>query len=86
MSVEKDIQSNQLNIDPNEFAMNIIRNNQKQPGQTNQRFVKDQLTLYLEAFYLIQDFDQLETSQFQNMKQQQISDLFDKMLSRRFDP
>lgn len=86
MSVEKDIQSNQLNIDPNEFAMNIIRNNQKQPGQTNQRFVKDQLTLYLEAFYLIQDFDQLETSQFQNMKQQQISDLFDKMLSRRFNP
>ncbi|WP_057736445.1 hypothetical protein [Liquorilactobacillus uvarum] len=77
---------NKLEIDPNEFAMNLIKSTVKEPGDTNQRFIKEQLTLYLESYYLIKDFNKLETSQFETMKHQQISELFDKMLVRRFNP
>ncbi|KRM96096.1 hypothetical protein FC19_GL001165 [Liquorilactobacillus aquaticus DSM 21051] len=77
---------NKLEIDPNEFAMNLIKGMVKQPEVTNQRFIKEQLTLYLESYYLIKDFNNLETSQFETMKDKQISELFDKMLIRRFNP
>lgn len=75
-----------LKIDPNEFAMNIISHSVRDLNLTNQRFIKHQLTLYLEAYYLIKDFNQLEINQLESMKQKQISDLFDKMLSGRFQP
>jgi len=74
----------QLHINPNDFAMKIIGQTPKDNKQTNQQFIKSQLTLYLEAYYLIKDFNHLEVSQLEQMKQQQISELFDKMLSGRF--
>ncbi|KRL02437.1 hypothetical protein [Liquorilactobacillus capillatus] len=77
---------NKLVIDPNEFAMNLVKDAVKQPGVTNQRFIKEQLTLYLESYYMIKEFNELETSQFETMKHQQISELFDKMLLGRFNP
>ncbi|WEA53853.1 hypothetical protein PWO95_04675 [Weissella paramesenteroides] len=75
-----------MNIDPHEFALALISNSKKEDGVDNQRFIKNQLTLYLEAYFIIEDFNQLEIKQLNNMKQQQISDLFDKMLSGRFTP
>lgn len=75
-----------MNIDPHEFALALISNSKKEVGVDNQRFIKNQLTLYLEAYFIIEDFNQLEIKQLNNMKQQQISDLFDKMLSGRFTP
>ncbi|WP_260163529.1 hypothetical protein [Leuconostoc mesenteroides] len=44
------------------------------------------MTLYLEAYFMIEDFNHLEVKQIENMKQQQMSELFDKMLSGRFTP
>lgn len=61
-------------IDPHEFAMALISNTNRPEKLTNQRFIKNQLTLYLEV------------KQIENMKQQQMSELFDKMLSGRFTP
>lgn len=73
-----------MNIDPNQFAMALINNSTKKDEITNQRFIKDELTLYLEAYFIIEDFNNLEVKQMDSMKQQQISELFDKILSRRF--
>ncbi|AFT80972.1 MAG: hypothetical protein ACTILZ_07485 [Leuconostoc mesenteroides] len=75
-----------MNIDPNEFAMALVSNAQQAEDISNQKFIKTQLTLYLEAYYMIEDFNHLEVNQVENMKQQQMSDLFDKMLSGRFTP
>ncbi|WP_394456883.1 hypothetical protein ACF0HZ_04380 [Leuconostoc suionicum] len=73
-------------IDPHEFAMSLINNINHPEKITNQRFIKNQLTLYLEAYFMIEDFNHLEVKQIENMKQQQMSELFDKMLSGRFTP
>ncbi|WP_099044708.1 hypothetical protein [Leuconostoc citreum] len=80
------LSEDKLQIDPTEFAMTIIRNKQKEPKTTNTQFIKQQLTLYLETYYLIKDFNHLEISQMDQMKQKQISELFDKILSGRFQP
>lgn len=73
-------------IDPHEFAMALISNTNRPEKLTNQRFIKNQLTLYLEAYFMIEDFNHLEVKQIENMKQQQMSEFFDKMLSGRFTP
>ena len=80
------LSEDKLQIDPTEFSMTIIRNTQKEPKTTNTQFIKQQLTLYLETYYLIKDFNHLEISQMDQMKQKQISELFDKILSGRFQP
>ena len=80
------LSEDKLQIDPTEFAMTIIRNTHKEPKTTNTQFIKQQLTLYLETYYLIKDFNHLEISQMDQMKQKQISELFDKILSGRFQP
>jgi len=77
---------NKINIDPNEFAMSLIKAINKSDNMTNERFIKNQLTLYLEAYVMIDDFNHLEVDQINNMEKQQISELFDKMLSGRFTP
>ncbi|WP_220739370.1 hypothetical protein [Leuconostoc miyukkimchii] len=77
---------NKINIDPNEFAMSLIKAINKSDNMTNERFIKNQLTLYLEAYVMIDDFNHLEVDQIKNMEKQQISELFDKMLSGRFTP
>ncbi|MGL5886867.1 MAG: hypothetical protein ACRCY1_02195 [Leuconostoc suionicum] len=66
--------------------MSLINNTNRPEKITNQRFIKNQLTLYLEAYFMIEDFNHLEVKQIENMKQQQMSELFDKMLSGRFTP
>ncbi|MGO0154416.1 hypothetical protein ACTL31_02325 [Leuconostoc mesenteroides] len=73
-------------INPHEFAMSLINSTNHPKEITNQRFIKNQLTLYLEAYFMIEDFNHLEVQQIENMKQQQMSELFDKMLSGRFTP
>ncbi|GMA68967.1 hypothetical protein GCM10025879_02130 [Leuconostoc litchii] len=73
-----------LQIDPNEFAMQIISTVSTDEKHSNMDLIKRNLTLYLEAYYLINDFNHLEVTNLEKMKQQQISDLFDKMLSGRF--
>ncbi|WP_349515194.1 hypothetical protein [Leuconostoc suionicum] len=73
-------------IDPHEFAMSLINKTNRPEKITNQRFIKNQLTLYLETYFMIEDFNHLEVKQIENMKQQQMSELFDKMLSGRFTP
>ncbi|WP_349582213.1 hypothetical protein [Leuconostoc citreum] len=80
------LSEDKLQIDPTEFAMTIIRNTQKEPKTTNTQFIKQQLTLYLETYYLIKDFNHLEISQMDQVKQKQIFELFDKILSGRFQP
>lgn len=77
---------NKINIDPNEFAMSLIKAINKSDNMTNERFIKNQLTLYLEAYVMIDDFNHLEVDQIKSMEKQQISELFDKMLSGRFTP
>ncbi len=76
---------NYLQINPNEFAMQVIATSHADANLSNTALIKQNLTLYLEAYYLIDDFNHLEVSNLEQMKQQQISDLFDKMLSGRFN-
>ncbi len=51
-------------INPQQFALNVIGGNQKLPDEENKKYIKRQLTLYLEALFLVQDFNDLEKNQF----------------------
>lgn len=72
-----------MTIDPNEFALTILKGNPRQAGQSNEAYIKGQLLMYLEAYLLIHDFDELEQSQFDKLKKNQIIDLLDKLLNTR---
>lgn len=72
-----------ITIDPNEFALTLLKGNPRRPGQNNEEYVKGQLLLYLEAYLLIHDFDKLEQSQFDKLKKNQIMDMLDKLLNTR---
>ena len=43
-----------IRIDPNEFAMGLIKDAKQTDNMTNQTFIKKQLTHYLEAYFLIE--------------------------------
>lgn len=72
-----------ITIDPNEFALAILKGNPRRADQNNEEYVKGQLLLYLETYLLIHDFDKLEQSQFDKLKKNQIMDMLDKLLNTR---
>ncbi|WP_332238683.1 hypothetical protein [Sporolactobacillus sp. KGMB 08714] len=72
-----------MKIDAHQFALQLIAGISQLEGETGESYIKRALTLYLEAFFLIEDFDQLESGQFKNMKKHEINDLVSRLISAR---
>ncbi|OIM26250.1 hypothetical protein ATX62_01545, partial [Oenococcus oeni] len=67
-------------INPQQFALNVIGGNQKLPDEENKKYIKRQLTLYLEALFLVQDFNDLEKNQFALSKATQRDEILEKVI------
>ncbi|MHA5206790.1 hypothetical protein R5R49_04210, partial [Oenococcus oeni] len=71
-------------INPQQFALNVIGGNQKLPDEENKKYIKRQLTLYLEALFLVQDFNDLEKNQFALSKATQRDEILEKVIEHRY--
>ncbi|QMU08195.1 hypothetical protein [Levilactobacillus suantsaii] len=74
-----------MTLDPETFAAAVLGGNAQKPGEENKRYIKRQLTLYLEATLLAQDFNHLEVSRFSAAKAQQREDILKKLMEHRYN-
>ncbi|SPC37978.1 hypothetical protein [Latilactobacillus fuchuensis] len=68
-------QPEKMKIDPEKFAYSVI-NNFQSTSDDNQRIAKDHLTLFLQSYYLITQFNELESNQFSYFKDTDMNKLF----------
>ncbi|MFC6259342.1 hypothetical protein [Levilactobacillus fujinensis] len=73
-----------ITLDPKEFAAAVLGGNAQRPDEENKLYIKRQLTLYLEATLLAQDFNHLEESQFDMAKAQQREEVLSKIIEHRY--
>ncbi|WP_257615636.1 hypothetical protein [Oenococcus oeni] len=71
-------------MNPQQFALNVIGGNQKLSDEENKKYIKRQLTLYLEALFLVQDFNDLEKNQFALSKAAQRDEILEKVIEHRY--
>jgi hypothetical protein len=71
-------------IDPQQFALAVLAGNTKRDKEENKVYLKQQLTLYLEALLLAQDFNSLEETQFDIAKTKQRNEILNKIIERRY--
>ncbi|OIL36459.1 hypothetical protein, partial [Oenococcus oeni] len=64
--------------------LNVIGGNQKLSDEENKKYIKRQLTLYLEALFLVQDFNDLEKNQFALSKAAQRDEILEKVIEHRY--
>lgn len=76
--------SDKITIDPEVFARTILAGNPKAPDEENKVYIKRQLRLYLEALLMIQDFNNLENTQFDIAKEEQRTKILTKIMERRY--
>lgn len=76
--------SDKILIDPKMFAQIILAGNVMQPGEDDKVYIKRQLRLYLEALLLVQDFNNLEETQFDIAKEEQRNQILQKIIERRY--
>ena len=76
--------NDKITIDPELFAQTILAGNPKQPDEENRLYIKRQLRLYLEALLMIQDFNNLENTQFDIAKDEQRSKILQKIMEHRY--
>lgn len=73
-----------IEIDPEKFALALLQR-EKDPSITNEKFVKDNLLLYLEAVIIVSEFNNLENKQFKNMKENEIRTILSEILGARLN-
>ncbi|KRN03345.1 hypothetical protein FD13_GL000128 [Levilactobacillus senmaizukei DSM 21775 = NBRC 103853] len=73
-----------ITLDPEAFAAAVLGGNEQRPDEANKLYIKRQLTLYLEATLLAQDFNELEESQFDMAKSQQREAVLSKIIEHRY--
>ena len=71
-------------IDPQQFALAVLAGNTKRDKEENKVYLKQQLTLYLEALLLAQNFNSLEETQFDIAKTKQRNEILNKIIERRY--
>ena len=76
--------ADKITIDPEVFARMILAGNPKAPDEENKVYIKRQLRLYLEALLMIQDFNNLENTQFDIAKEEQRSKILQKIMEHRY--
>ncbi|WP_125709925.1 hypothetical protein [Lacticaseibacillus porcinae] len=76
--------SDKIIIDPETFARTILASNPKGAEEDNRVYIKRQLRLYLEALLMIQDFNNLENTQFDIAKEDQRAKILQKIMEHRY--
>lgn len=56
--------SEKIKINAEEFAYHVLGSYTPAKGESNERTAKNELLLYLESYYLIQEFNGLEANNF----------------------
>lgn len=73
-----------LTIDEKQFALALMQK-EKPAGLSNEKFIKENLLLYLEAVIAINQFNSLEEKQFQQMKENDIREIITEILGARLN-
>ncbi|PWG00112.1 hypothetical protein [Levilactobacillus bambusae] len=76
--------SKKVTINDQQFASAVLAGNPQKPGEQNKTYIKRQLTLYLEALLLVDDFNELEETQFDVAKEDQRNQILEKIVERRY--
>ena len=73
-----------ITLDPKSFAEAVLGGNPRHEDEDDKVFIKRQLTLYLEATLLAQDFNDLEETRFDIAKSEQRNEILQKIIERRY--
>lgn len=76
--------NDKIQIDPNQFALAILGGKTQRADEDNKRFIKRELTLYLEAVLLAQSFNDLEENRFDVARADEVSRIWDKVIEKRY--
>ncbi|WP_203652036.1 hypothetical protein [Secundilactobacillus yichangensis] len=77
--------SDKITLDPEAFAQAVLGGNPKRDDEEDKVYIKRQLTLYLEALLLAQDFNDLEETRFDVAKSEQRSKILSKIIEHRYE-
>lgn len=77
--------SGKITLDPEAFAQAVLGGNPKRDDEEDKVYIKRQLTLYLEALLLAQDFNDLEETRFDVAKSEQRSKILSKIIEHRYE-
>lgn len=76
--------NDKITLNPESFAEAVLGGNPKKDEEADKVYIKRQLTLYLEALLLAQDFNGLEETQFDVAKEEQRNKILQKIIERRY--
>lgn len=76
--------NDKVKLNPEQFALSVLGGNARLVEEENKRYIKRQLTLYLEAYLLAQDFNDLEETQFELARENQRTQILEKLIERRY--
>lgn len=68
--------SDKIKIDPEKFAYEAMKAYQINPQDSTERTAKNQLYLYLEAYFLVEKFNKLEANNFKLFNKQEKLKIF----------
>ncbi|GAX04392.1 hypothetical protein IWT140_02030 [Secundilactobacillus pentosiphilus] len=77
--------SDKITLSPEAFAQAVLGGNPKRDDEEDKIYIKRQLTLYLEALLLAQDFNDLEETRFDVAKSEQRSKILSKIIEHRYE-
>ncbi|GAW98069.1 hypothetical protein [Secundilactobacillus mixtipabuli] len=77
--------SDKITLKPEAFAEAVLGGNPKRDDEEDKVYIKRQLTLYLEALLLAQDFNDLEETRFDVAKSEQRSKILSKIIEHRYE-
>ncbi len=76
--------NDKITLDVKAFAEAVLGGNPKKDEEEDKIYIKRQLTLYLEAVLLAQDFNDLEETRFDVAKTEERNRILNKIIERRY--
>lgn len=77
--------NDKITLKPEQFAQAVLGGNPKRDDEDDKAYIKRQLTLYLEALLLAQDFNDLEETRFDVAKSEQRNNILTKIIEHRYE-
>lgn len=77
--------NDKITLSPEAFAEAVLGGNPKRDDEEDKVYIKRQLTLYLEALLLAQDFNDLEETRFDVAKSEQRNSILSKIIEHRYE-
>ncbi|KZL41786.1 hypothetical protein [Secundilactobacillus collinoides] len=76
--------NDKITLDVKAFAEAVLGGNPKKDEEEDKIYIKRQLTLYLEAVLLAQDFNNFEETRFDVAKTEERNRILNKIIERRY--